>query len=70
MDRVIGAPNTIKHYFITNPDYTEDPFKTSMKTGIIIFFFLFFNNNYIQIYIYIYLNIKRDWMNYILIIYI
>ena len=55
MDRVIGAPNTIKHYFITNPDYTEDPFKTSMKTGIIIFFFLFFNNNYIQIYIYIYI---------------
>ncbi|ORY83381.1 hypothetical protein LY90DRAFT_663814 [Neocallimastix californiae] len=32
VDRVIGAPNTIKHYFITNPDYTEDPFKTSMKT--------------------------------------
>jgi len=54
VDRVIGAPNTIKHYFITNPDYTEDPFKTSMKTGIIIFFFYFLT---IIIYKYIYIYI-------------
>jgi len=32
VERVIGVPNTTKHHFITNPDYTEDPFKTSMKT--------------------------------------
>jgi len=36
VDHVIAVPDTSKYHFITNPDYNENPFESSMKNGIIM----------------------------------